>query len=246
MAGPGRARYGGHCRYRARRRRAGRRCAWRWPPDRATVRTSPGADQAPAPRYRSIRAAANRQRHPSRSARRRRRVVPASAPPHVARARRHLHRQAFHRVGERDLAGEPAGARGADREIEHILLLLAWWGELVGILGRDDDVAGRTRHLPLARPLERLAIGLCEIKQAIAGPTTRFLDAGAVGADEADEDHAATRCASAAAMMSAIAAVNSSSRSEEHTSELQSLMRNTDAVFGVTKQHHRTSKHSIK
>src|SRR3546814_1166976 len=54
---------------------------------------------------------------PSRSARRRRRVVPASAPPHVARARRHLHLQAFHRVGERDLAGEPAGARGADREI---------------------------------------------------------------------------------------------------------------------------------
>src|SRR3546814_14788190 len=75
----------------------------------------------------------------------------------------------------------------------------------------SDLVAGRTRHLPLARPLERLAIGLCEIKQAIAGPTTRFLDAGAVGADEADEDHAATRCAPAAAMMSAIAAVYSSS-----------------------------------
>src|SRR3546814_18889831 len=74
----------------------------------------------------------------------------------------------------------------------------------------SDLVAGRTRHMPLARPLERLAIGLCEIKQAIAGPTTRFLDAGAVGADEAAEDHAATRCASAAAMLSAHAEVHSS------------------------------------
>jgi hypothetical protein len=68
-----------------------------------------------------------------------------------------------------DLAGQARVAGDAGGEVEHVLLFFARLRQAGEILGVDDDVAGGAGHLALARSLERLAVGLRDVEQALAG-----------------------------------------------------------------------------
>ena len=80
-----------------------------------------------------------------------------------------------------------------------ILLVLGCGGQGGRILRRDDDVAGRTGHLALARAFERLAGGLRDVEQAIAVRLAIDAPFLAVGADEGNRDHRCTTLAALAA-----------------------------------------------
>jgi len=101
-------------------------------------------------------------------------IKKSSATLHVPRLARNSHRQAVKRLIKPDLACEPAGAGSAHCKIEHILLLFAGRFQSGKIVCVDNDMAGRTRHLPLARALQRLAIGLRDIEQTIARLSHHF------------------------------------------------------------------------
>jgi len=76
-------------------------------------------------------------------------------------------------------------------KVEHVLLLLARSGKPGEIPGVDDDMAGRAGHLALARPFERLAGGLGDIEQPLAGGSLDFLHVRTVGGDEPNQGHEA-------------------------------------------------------
>src|SRR4051812_41753684 len=115
----------------------------------------------------------------------------SSAPLHVVEAGGDMDRQSLHLLGQPDLAGQARSAGDVGGEIEHVLLLLAGAGKLREILGGDDDMAGRAGHLPLARPLERLARILGDIEQPRTRRGKHLALLIAVGGDEADQGHAA-------------------------------------------------------
>ena len=98
----------------------------------------------------------------------------------------------------------------AEGEVQHVLLLLARGRQPVEVCGVDDHMAGRAGQVAVARALQRLAVGLSQVEQARALDAAR-LARGAVRGDEADADHAAIRCASAATASVSSAAVNAPS-----------------------------------
>ncbi len=61
-------------------------------------------------------------------------------------------------------------------------------GSRVEISRLDQDVAGRTRHRPLARALERLIVRLRKVEQPRPRRGVGLDHARAVGGDEADLD----------------------------------------------------------
>src|SRR3546814_2717114 len=75
---------------------------------------------------------------------------------HVVDVARHADGQAFHRIGQIDLAGEPRGSPHARREIEHVLPGFRRLWKLVEIQWINNDMASGTGHRALARPPQRL------------------------------------------------------------------------------------------
>src|SRR3546814_2664556 len=144
-----------------------------------------------------------------------------------------MDRQPGNSLGQHDLARQAAGAAGAGGEVEHILLHFARLGQAAEILLGDDDVAGRAGHLAFARPFERHQMRLRDVEQDIAGVRLGLGSVLAIGVDEGDA-HQLPPCTRAASLI----ALNPSrkSRSEEHTSELQSLMRISYSVFCMKKK----------
>ena len=110
------------------------------------------------------------------------------SPAHVAAGGGQVDGQRAPRLVEQDLAGQPAGPRRVRGEIEQVLLLLRRARQLREVRRRDDDMAGRNTHLPLARPLQRLPIGLRHLQQPLTRRRLDFGDAAAVGRDEAHRD----------------------------------------------------------
>ena len=94
------------------------------------------------------------------------------------------------RIGDDDLAGKARVASNMGGEIEQIFFLLAGRRQPCEILGRDDDMAGGTGHLPLARAFEWLAIGLGDVEQGFARRRIDLAHSMAVSGDEANSGHA--------------------------------------------------------
>ena len=85
-------------------------------------------------------------------------------------------------------------------KVEQIVLFLAGARQFRKILRRDDDVAGRTGHRPLARAFERLAIVLRDVEQQRPGFGLHLTVETADWLEKPNQRHAAKlRCASAAA-----------------------------------------------
>jgi hypothetical protein len=115
-------------------------------------------------------------------------------------------------VVEHDLAGKAARAGHACGKIEHVFLVIAGARKPGKICRIDNDMAGRTGHLPLARSLQRLITVLRKVEQDRARGCLCLGHPGAVGADESDADHAAIfPWASAAATMRWSASASSAS-----------------------------------
>ena len=91
-----------------------------------------------------------------------------------------------HRVDKNDLAGQSARARRRSGQIKHVFFMLACSRQFAEVVGFDDDMTGRARHLALARSLQRLAASLGDIKQNSAIRCLYLLPAVAIGADEGD------------------------------------------------------------
>lgn len=135
-----------------------------------------------------------------------RRPARRTLPPRIPRRRRHPHRQAVQRFVQHDLTRQPAGRDGTLRKVQHILLLFARGSHACEVRGIDDDMAGRTGHLPAARPLQRQVIRLRQIEQPVTRRPPRFLHLS-IGAHEAN-DH---RCPRAAWSIACNACTSSSS-----------------------------------
>src|SRR6478736_7857442 len=67
-------------------------------------------------------------------------IVPSSAALHVAMFGRDAHGESVKRLGQHDLAREPAVAGRAGGEIEHVFLFLACGRQARKVLGSDDYV----------------------------------------------------------------------------------------------------------
>src|SRR3546814_7035003 len=114
-------------------------------------------------------------------------------------------------------------------------------GFVVAPQGLSSALSGGERDAVLAHERAHLSgghhriVGACEVLAAVLPRVPLFAAApAAVGAIvELSADRHAARVTSPAAVRSALAVVSKSPlpRSEEHTSELQSLMRNSYAVF---------------
>src|SRR5262245_42772806 len=85
---------------------------------------------------------------------------------HVARRRRQLDHQAVERLAHADLAAEARGMGEAERQVEHVLLILAGRRQLLEPDLLDDDVAGRAGQRALAGALDIDAVAMGDFEHA--------------------------------------------------------------------------------
>lgn len=114
---------------------------------------------------------------------------PPSNPLHVPAFGRNPYRQTFQPFIQSDLARQPARARRSGGKVQHVLLAVAGAGQFAKVIRIDDDMTGGTGHLPLARSLQRLSMGLRQIEQALPRPGLHDHPLLPVRADESHFRH---------------------------------------------------------
>ncbi len=133
---------------------------------------------------------------------RHRKLRPSSEPLRVVAFARYPHFQPVELLAQQDLARQTAGRLHIGGEVEHVLFLLAGFGQASEPFAGDDHMAGRAGHLALARPLERHTGALPHFEQAIA---RRGLDRAlfALACNEGDLDGVYPCCDAATIIRSA-------------------------------------------
>ena len=106
----------------------------------------------------------------------------------VARGRRQRNGQAVKLVGNDDLAPEAGRLRKAEREVEHIFLVLGGFGQAFKIFGMDDDVAGRARQRAFAGAFEIDPVPVSDLKYRQSNRSVHFMTLS-FGVDERHSRH---------------------------------------------------------